>query len=449
MYPRLLSFALASLLSQSTLAAYCGGRPDPNAQPNAYPIERGEPRFSHSVKNGHAFEAGPPGAEFRVLHLYGSAYEMGFAHGSLYPADAKEMLNRTWNYMVEQVEQGLAFLPTWLTEIIGNVGLDIALDVLIDLTTPSTGPYIYEELRGLAAGAGIDYQMLARVHLIGELTQGDCSLIGAWGSATAGGKTLQLRALDWDTDGPFRDYPTLFVYHPTTPGAHPFVTVGMLGFIGAFTGQSSKQLGVSEIGVSFPDTTYFGSESFAGVPFVYALRDILEFDESYADSVKRLQGANRTCDLILAVADGKAQTARSFAVSASEIFVFDDKNLQPWNDTADTWHPRFPDVVWHAMDWLCPGYSIPMAAQLTALHGALTPENIIADVLGRVQTGDVHAAVYDLTEQVIYASFMAPINSTATLPEMAYARPFTALPLAPLFATPPPAISALLEEEAE
>ena len=392
------SLALAAL-SVASRAAYCGGKPDPNAQPNAYPIEKAAPVFSHSVANGHAFVAGPPGAEFRVIHLYGSAYvragrarrvasrpripspgprgerplcfmsprrrararfsqEMGFAHGALYPAEAREMLNRTWTYMVEQVEQGLAFLPSWLTAIIGEVALDVALDVLIDLTTPSTGPYIYEELHGLADGAGLDYATLARVHLIGELTQGDCSLIGAWGAATAGGKTLQLRALDWDTDGPFRDYPAMFVYHPTTPGAHDFVTVGMLGFIGAFTGQSSAQLGVSEIGVSFPDTTYFGNESFSGVPFVYALRDILEFDGSYADSVARLQNANRTCDLILAVADGKAQTARSFAVSASEIFVFDDTNLQPWNNSADTWHPRFKNMVWHAMDWLCPGASL-------------------------------------------------------------------------------------------
>jgi hypothetical protein len=274
---------------------------------------------------------------------------MGFAHGALYPADAREMLNRTWTYMVEQVEQGLAFLPTWLTAIIGEVALDVALDVLIDLTTPSTGPYIYEELRGLAAGAGLDYQTLARVHLIGELTQGDCSLIGAWGGATAGGKTLQLRALDWDTDGPFRDYPAVTVYHPTTPGAHAFANVGLLGFIGTFTGQSSAQMGVSEIGVSYPDTEHFDApqnESFAGVPFVYLLRDVLEFDNSVWDSVARLENANRTCNLILAVGDGKAETARGFAYSATELFVYDDTNLQPFNASADTWHPRFKDIVY-------------------------------------------------------------------------------------------------------
>ena len=68
------ALTLAALSVASSHAAYCGGAPDPNAQPNAYPIEKGAPVFSHSVANGHAFVAGPPGAEFRVMHLYGSAY---------------------------------------------------------------------------------------------------------------------------------------------------------------------------------------------------------------------------------------------------------------------------------------------------------------------------------------------------------------------------------------
>ena len=73
MLPLRVTVLSLSLLSAAH-AAYCGGRPDPNAQPNAYPIDASAPRFSHSVKNGHAYMAGPPGAEFRVMHLYGSAY---------------------------------------------------------------------------------------------------------------------------------------------------------------------------------------------------------------------------------------------------------------------------------------------------------------------------------------------------------------------------------------
>ena len=305
----------------SVESAYCNGSPNPNAVSNPYPINTSEPVFLRSVSGGHAYLAGTEGFQFYVTHVYGSAYEMGFAQGSLYPVEIPQMLNRTWQYMVGQVEAGLGSLPKWLADLIGDIGLELALDVLIDLTRPSTGAYFFEELQGIADGAHVDFKTLSRVHLIGELTQGDCSMIGAWGDSTLDGKTLQLRALDWDTEGPFRDYPSVTVYHPTTPGAHPFTNVGLLGFIGTFTGQSSVQLGVSEIGVSYPDTTYFGNESFAGIPFVFVLRDILEFDNTVFDAVDRLSNANRTCDLILGVGDGKEKTARGFAYSSSSLFV--------------------------------------------------------------------------------------------------------------------------------
>jgi hypothetical protein len=260
---RLFGLLLLAIVPEA-LSAYCNGAPNPNASANLNPINTSAPTLLRSVPNGHAYIAGPPGFEFYVTHLYGSAYEMGYAQGSLYPHEIKGMLNRTWAYMEGQIADELSRFPKWLQDAIANLGLELALDVLIDLTKPHTGAYFYEELQGLAAGAKVEYMKLARVHLIGELTRGHCSMIGAWGRATAGGKTLQLRALDWDTDGPFRDYPAVTVYHPTSPGSHSFAIVGLLGFIGAFSGQSSSQLGVSEIGVSYPDTEHFGHESFSG-----------------------------------------------------------------------------------------------------------------------------------------------------------------------------------------
>lgn len=58
-------------------------------------------------------------------------------------------------------------------------------------------------MQGIADATNYTYETIRRIHMIGELTKGSCSMYGAWGNATAGGKTLQLRALDWDTDGPF------------------------------------------------------------------------------------------------------------------------------------------------------------------------------------------------------------------------------------------------------
>jgi isopenicillin-N N-acyltransferase-like protein len=39
-------------------------------------------------------------------------------------------------------------------------------------------------------------------------------MFGAWGDAVSDDLSLlQLRALDWDMDGPFRNFPQLTVYH--------------------------------------------------------------------------------------------------------------------------------------------------------------------------------------------------------------------------------------------
>ena len=42
--------------------------------------------------------------------------------------------------------------------------------------------------------------------MLGELTKGGCSMYGAWGDAVANTNSnlWQLRALDWDVDGPFK-----------------------------------------------------------------------------------------------------------------------------------------------------------------------------------------------------------------------------------------------------
>lgn len=231
------------------------------------------------------------------------------------------------------------------------------------------------------------------------------------------------------------------VYHPSTPGANAHATVGLLGFVGTFTGQSAAQMGVSEIGVSFPDATYFGTESFEGIPFVYLLRDVLYWDRSVNQTVARMQAANRTCDLLLGAGDGKpgaTERFRGFAYSASELFVFDDTNLQPYNATPDTWHPRFDSIVYWGMDWDCPGYNRALAAQLGYAYGTLTPEVILHNITSVVQTGDVHAAVYDLTEQQMFVTFMARTNDTVATPQMAYDRQWTQLDLNALFALPPP-----------
>lgn len=263
--------AVAALVAQPAAAAYCGGKPSPNAQPNLFPINSTTPTFVRQVSNGKLYRAGTPGFDFWVAHLWGSAYELGYAHGQLFSDVAANVSNAVWDYLEEQVTSNLTFLPQvrrvtrcacpplparatsvqlyvrlqWLADLIANYGLEVALDVIADLTAPSTPQHFYDELQGLADSTGVDYKRLLRIHLIGELTQGDCSMYGAWGNATTGGKTLSMRALDWDTDIPAVQQPTVFIYHPTE--GNSFANVGFVGWVGALTGQSSAQMSIHEV----------------------------------------------------------------------------------------------------------------------------------------------------------------------------------------------------------
>lgn len=269
--------------------------------------------------------------------------------------------------------------------------------------------------------------------MIGELTKGACSMFGANATATPDGGLLQLRALDWNVDGPFKNYPQITVYHPNSNNGHAFANIGWTGWIGSITGISSVKMAISEIGVSFPDDT-FGKESRFGIPFTYILRDILQFDKTLADAISRLSNAHRTCDLILGVGDGKINTFVGVEYSASVADFFNPTNLRP----VAAWHPHIQNVVYWGMDWLCPGYSQVLAKQLTTYHGNVTAENTIHNIVSIVQTGDLHVAVYDLPNELLYVANAKADSESGPL--HAYDRAFVRLDMAKVFAEEPPSL---------
>jgi len=318
------------------------------------------------------------------------------------------------------------------------VGLDTLLDLTEAATVEYTPSYWFEELHGLADGVGnasaVTYEQLYRVTLLGELTKGTCSMFGAWGDALAnvpGLELLQLRALDWDTGGPFPTYPAVIVYHPNSDNGHPFANVGWTGWIGSITGMSSVQTAISEIGVYFADESW-GSESREGYPFTYILRDLLQYDLTVDDASNRLANADRTCDLLFGFGDGKAPEFRGYQYSYSVLNIYNDMNLQPLNAT---WHPRINDIVYWGMDWLCPGFNSVLNEMLTQYYGNITAENTIKYILPAMQTGGTHVAIYDLTNQYMYYSSVGLEGSPNRL---AYQRPFTRLDMQALFAVEPP-----------
>ena len=202
---------------------YATGKPDPDAQPNNFGYVEATPSLIDSTTNGELYVAGPSDQQFYVVHVSGDPYDMGYAQGSLLKNIAPAFIDAVFEYLIDQVPMHK------LAPDLVNYTLEEALDLTADLTRPFTPDYWFEEMRGLSDGSGIPYQKILQLHMLPELTKGSCSMFGAWGNATlsSDGKLLQLRALDWDTEGPFKDYPAIVVYHPTDGNA--FANIGFTG----------------------------------------------------------------------------------------------------------------------------------------------------------------------------------------------------------------------------
>ena len=193
---------------------------------------------------------------------------------------------------------------------------------------------------------------------------------------------------------------------------------------------SSQRLGISEIGITFPDNT-FGDESMIGLPFIFVERYILQYSETLDDALAFIADVRRTCHLILGVGDGKLGTARMIQYAHSKVNFFDDQNLQP----LAKWHPRIPHAVYSGMDWLCPSVQYKLYQAITQQYGQITPELSIKNITSIVKTGNLHIGVYDLTDNIMYVANARGTNEHGPLE--AYNRQFVKIDLNTEFARKP------------
>jgi hypothetical protein len=206
----LFSAVLLLINTQKSLSAYCNGSPQPGEFTNDNVILDTDLEFVKSIKNAKLFKGGPSdGTEFNVLHLWGTPYEMGFAQGSIIKNQIREFVYKTWAYLSSEIVSSLDGdnLSPAAKEILVLKGIDAALDWTSKTTGPFTSQAFYDEVQGLADASGVSYDLLWRLQMFPELTKASCSFFGAWGSSVkTADHAYQLRALDYDMDGPFKDY---------------------------------------------------------------------------------------------------------------------------------------------------------------------------------------------------------------------------------------------------
>jgi hypothetical protein len=297
-----------------------------------------------------------------VLHLWGTPREMGYAHGKLCQAQIAEFYAK-------------------ITFAMG-LGMGVTMEQ-IDQAWAQMEPYVpgqyLDEMAGLAEGAGVDLQLVKRVHAIPDLSEMDCTFFAAWGAFTEGGRFIQLRALDYATEAGIQEHPAIVVYHPDDGPV--YVNVGWCGFLGVVTGMNSRRVCMSEIGDDFDKANH----TLAGEPMPFVMRDVVSRARTLEQGLRIVEQARRTSSFLYLIGDAKLPGARALKTSPTVFEVY-DQNTIPYG--------ALGDVVWMSMG-ADSQWNEKIKAALAGLQGKLTVERAMRGVTGECKTGDLHTVYLD------------------------------------------------------
>lgn len=253
---------------------------------------------------------------YRVLHVKGTPYEMGYQQGALLKDDIRALVH----FLFDEKAKAITFE-------VGGVKLlnpKRAIAGIAATQRKHVPARFYEEMRGVADGAGMDAQDIIVANFIPEMFH--CSGFALAASATKGGTLYHGRVLDYGCDWKLQDHAVLTIAEPE--GKIPFVNVTYAGFVGSVTGMNAERVSVGEMGGR-------GLGHWDGVPMALLVRMALEEADSLESAVSIFRDNPRTCEYYYVVADG--ETGQGVGMEA----CWDRFNVIRMGET----HPRLPHAV--------------------------------------------------------------------------------------------------------
>lgn len=221
-----------------------------------------------------------------VLHLAGSPYEMGLQQGRL----LKDMVSKNLRNIVENT--------TKMGESDAYQAYRTMRPMMHAMLRPHIPARYIEEMRGLAEGAGLDYDLVEAGNLFPAAFH--CSGIALRGKATKDGSLYHVRILDYMTQLGLQD--TALVIEHSPEGRKRWLNVGFAGFIGSVTGMNEDQVAIGEMGGE-------GLGYWEGMPMPLLIRDALERASTLEEAVEIFREAKRTCEYYYVISDGKTKRA--------------------------------------------------------------------------------------------------------------------------------------------
>jgi len=270
---------------------------------------------------GYRTSIGSGADQIPVVVVSGTPYEMGYSYGRLMRSEIKPCLEK---YLARAQADDPARFKT--------------LDAAWATVEPYVKSRFIEEMRGVADGAGVSYELLRRTHSVPLIGDFSCSGVAVWGPASANGHLYQIRNLDYSTDASLQDYPAVVVYYPNE--GIPHADVGFAGFVGCIAGLNARGIALTEKGAS-PESDY--PFNLNGIHFLALFRDILQDASTLDEALNIVRSAPRIKKYYYVIGDGRrgGVKIRAFA-----------PNLDIWggSDPTDEVAPNLlPNVVYVTM----------------------------------------------------------------------------------------------------
>jgi len=245
---------------------------------------------------------------YRVLHLKGTPYEMGYQHGAL----VKEHIRQNLRYLLEV--KGAA--PIQLGPL--SLSPRAAVETIVRHQRPFVPDKYFQEMQGLSAASGVPLKDVQMANFIPELFH--CSGFAVMNSATQDGTLYHGRVLDYAIDWQLQEHAVLIVAEPK--GEIPFVNVSYSGFIGSVTGMNAKCVSIGEMGGR-------GLGHWQGMPMSLLVREALQTAGDLDAAVAVFRDRPRTCQYYYVLADGKTNRAVGMEASWNKFMLIQPGESNP------------------------------------------------------------------------------------------------------------------------
>jgi hypothetical protein len=335
---------------------------------------------------------------YKVLHVKGTPYEMGYQQGALLRDDIRELVRFLFD-----VKSKAATLE------VGGVKLlnpKRAIQGIAATQRKYAPARFYEEMKGVADGAGMDVQEIITANFIPELFH--CSGFALSGSATKDGTLYHGRILDYGCDWRLQDHTVLTVAEPE--GKVPFVNVTYAGFVGSVTGMNAERVSIGEMGGR-------GLGHWDGVPMALLVRMALEEAHGLDEAVAVFRDHPRTCEYYYVIADG--ETGQGVGMEASWDVFGVVKKGEP--------HAKLPHAVKDAVLLSVGDRYEELARRVKAGHGTFDAESA-RRLMDRpvAMKANLHSVLFETTTTRLW------VANASTAGEPAATQPYHAFRLTDL-----------------